>query len=137
MFYFVNSDKQNKANQSETCSLSPKKKGGKTQEKMDFQHDKQSGRSESCGSQTERKGAKSEDAMDVEQSENAGGRRKEVCSADIKDDSETLADPHPPPAEPVPSTSDGKTSRTTTKVEAFSGLGRTLSEAGKKNTKYF
>ena len=123
----MNLDKPNKANQSETTSSSPKKKGEKNQERMDFQQETKANDSERGSSRSEKEGAKNEDAMDVELSEDAGVGGKEINSVD-KVDSETLANLHPPPLESVPSTSDGKTSRTAAKVEAFSGLGRTLSE---------
>ena len=123
----MNVDKQNKVNQSETTSSSPKKKGGKNQERMDFQQETKANDSKSESSQSEKKGAKNEDAMDVELSQGVGVGGKENSSSH-KVDSERLADLQPPPVESVPSTSDGRPSRTATKVEAFSGLGRTLSE---------
>lgn len=78
-------------------------------------------------SQPKIKSGKNQDDMDIELSEvQAGERSGEICSAVIKD-SVQEADLHPPPAESVASTSDGKTAN---QVRAFSGVGRTLSDNG-------
>ena len=95
-------NKLSESSQSETGDLQPKKKRGKTQ-----------------------------DAMETEQSE----VRTVVGGGEIgsrsKVDSKTQEDASPPLVESVASTSDGRTSRSATAVQAFSGQGRTLSEAGK------
>ena len=132
----INSDKPNQASRSETESSQSKRKGIKNHDAMDSElcETKLSSQSEGGGdTQAENKGGKNQDAMDIEQSDVHTGLGREEISSAVKIDGETRTDLCPPPVESVASTSDGRTSRTATKVQAFSGPGRTLSETGKSS----
>jgi hypothetical protein len=131
----INSDKPNQASRSETESSQSKRKGIKNRDAMDSElcETKLSSQSEGWDTQAENKGGKNQDAMDIEQSDVHTGLGREEISSAVKIDGETRTDLCPPPVESVASTSDGRTSRTATKVQAFSGPGRTLSETGKSS----
>ena len=119
----------------ESLSSQSEKNSEKNDDRMDFELSasklSEASQSGAGASKSKKKGGKTQDTMEIEQCEVHAGVGGGEISSRVKVDSQTQAEPSPPLVESVPSTSDGRTSRSVTAVQAFSGQGRTLSESGK------
>ena len=118
----------------QAVSSETKEKEGRNDDTMDVELSvgklNEASQSENENAGLKKKSGKKE-PMEIEQhKQQAGGSGKKVRNT-CKVDTDTQVDIHPPPLEFVATTSDGRTSRTSSEVLAFTGIGRTLSENGK------